>query len=242
MVKPLGGFGSSVPPLASTVRKFPLIFGAPRRSSPLGLVERVVDGIAGHVLRGPPGWLWSMGWVNHHPIPTNSTTARVPRTARARSPGPAPLPRVEDRGGDGAHQDDRTPGDLEERAYVLGRLTDGEIVFESISPKVYDHWPPIRAQATTPLRAPAAEARPEDHDRQADEHDREQRQPDEHRVLPGGDRRPPVQGDRRRVHEQAQGEGQAQQGREYPSACGACSPASVRSSTLRSRRGCSSPL
>jgi hypothetical protein len=184
-----------------------------------------------------------MGWVNHHPIPTNSTTARVPRTARARSPGPGPLPRVEDRGGDGAHQDDRTPGDLEERAYVLGRLTDGEIVLESISPKVYDHWPPIRAQATTPLRAPAAaEARPEDHDRQADEHDREQRQPDEHRVLPVGDRRPPVQGDRRRVHEQAQGEGQAQQGREYPSACGACSPASVRSSTLRSRRGCSSPL
>jgi len=86
------------------------------------------------------------------------------------------------------------------------------------------------------------QARPEDHDRQADEHDREQRQPGEHRVLPVGDRRPPVQGDRRRVHEQAQGEGQAQQGRENPSACGACSPASVRSSTLRPRGECSSPL
>ena len=103
---------------------------------------------------GAPGRLWSMGWVNHHPIPTNSTTARVPRTARARSPGPGPLPRVEDRGGDGAHQDGRTPGDLEERAYVLGRLTDGEIVLESISPKVYDHWPPIRARATTPFAPP----------------------------------------------------------------------------------------
>jgi hypothetical protein len=160
------------------------------------------------------------------------------------SPEPRPRPAPSRRGPRRRRRPPRRPhpGDLEERAYVLGRLTDGEIVLESISPKVYDHWPPIRAQATTPLRAPAAEARPEDHDRQADEHDREQRQPDEHRVLPVGDRRPPVQGDRRRVHEQAQGEGQAQQGRENPSACGACSPASARSSTLRSRRGCSSPL
>ena len=103
------------------------------------------------------------------------------------------------------------------------------IVLERISPKLYDYWPLIRAQATTPAHL-VAKGRPEDHDRQADEHDREQSQTGEHQVLPVGARPLPSKASVAVYANKPMAKGKPRKAKN-PAVCGARSPASVRSST-----------